>query len=89
MAGMARRATPATVSEQLRAALLAAGEAGVTRYRIAKETGVSQAALSRFVHAKQNLDLASVDKLAAYLGMALTTLPPGGGRPRLDPNSKT
>ena len=60
-----------TVSDQLRAAIAAAGEAGVTRYRISKETGVEQSALSRFVHKKVGLDLSSVDKLAAYLGLEL------------------
>ncbi len=60
-----------TVSEQLRAAILAAAETGVTRYRISKETGVEQSALSRFVHGKVGLDLSSVDKLAAYLGLEL------------------
>ena len=59
---------PSTVSDQLRRAILSAP---VTRYRISKETGVSEAALSRFVHRKQYLDLSSVDKLAAYLGLEL------------------
>ena len=60
-----------TVSEQLRAAIAAAGAAGVTRYRIAMETGVEQSALSRFARGKAGLDLSSVDKLAAYLGLEL------------------
>lgn len=66
-----------TVSEHLRAAIEAAP---VTRYRIAKETGVTQAALSRFVVSGRSLDLASVDKLAAYLGLELvqTKRQPGG-----------
>ena len=59
------------VTDQLRAAIAAAAEAGVTRYRISKETGVEQSALSRFVHGKVGLDLSSVDKLAAYLGLEL------------------
>ena len=63
----------ATITERLRGAI---ESAGVTRYRIAKETGVSEAALSRFVHGKQGLDLSSADKLAAYLGLELVKLEP-------------
>jgi predicted transcriptional regulator len=69
------KATRRKVSEQLRAAIAEAADAGLTRYRIAKETGVSQAALSRFVNGKQGLDLASVDRLAEFLGLALTKVP--------------
>lgn len=59
---------PSTVSGQLRAAIEAAP---VSRYRIAKETGLEQSALSRFVRVKKGLDLSSVDKLAEYLGLEL------------------
>lgn len=69
MVEMAKR--PRSISDQLRAAIADAGRAGVTRYRISKETGVDQAALSRFVHGNQGLDLSSVDRLAAYLGLRL------------------
>lgn len=57
-----------TVSEALRDAIEAAG---MSRYRICKETGVEESALSRFVHGTRSLDLASVDKIAAYLGLEL------------------
>jgi transcriptional regulator with XRE-family HTH domain len=57
-----------TISEQLKAAILAASE---SRYRIAQETGVTEAALSRFVNGKRLLDLSSVDKLASYLRLEL------------------
>lgn len=66
MAAMAKH--PSTVSGQLRAAMKAAA---VSRYRIAKETGLEQSALSRFVRGKAGLDLSSVDKLAEYLGLEL------------------
>jgi transcriptional regulator with XRE-family HTH domain len=62
---------PLTVSEQLRAAILAAP---VSRYRIAQETGVTEAALSRFVRGQRLLDLSSVDKLAQYLGLELVAV---------------
>ena len=70
-AGEMGKSLGSTVSEQLRAAILAAAEAGVTRYRIAKETGLEQSGLSRFVRGKVGLDLSSVDKLATYLGLEL------------------
>lgn len=66
---MAKR--PATISDQLRSAIADAALKGVTRYRISADTGLNQAALSRFVHGKQELDLSSVNKLAAYLGLEL------------------
>jgi transcriptional regulator with XRE-family HTH domain len=57
-----------SVSDRLRAAILAAP---VTRYRIARETGVSESILSRFISGERGLDLTSVDRLAAYLGLDL------------------
>lgn len=68
---MAAKRQATTVSAQLRTAIAAAAGRGVTRYRISKETGVEQAALSRFVRGRQGLDLSSVDRLAAYLGLRL------------------
>lgn len=63
---MAKRFT--SISGQLRDAILTAG---VTRYRIAKDTGVNQAVLSKFVRYLTSLDLATVDKLCDYLGLEL------------------
>ena len=59
---------PKTVTDQLRAAILAAP---LTRYRIAQETGISEAALSRFVNRSRGLDGSSIDILADYLGLEL------------------
>jgi transcriptional regulator with XRE-family HTH domain len=56
------------LSEQVRKAIDAAG---VTRYRIAKETGISESALSRFMSGERELSLPSVDRLADYLGLSL------------------
>jgi transcriptional regulator with XRE-family HTH domain len=64
MAGMSKGGA---VSARLRTAIKAAT---VSRYRIAKETGVNESALSRFV-AGRSLDLTSADKLAAFLGLEL------------------
>jgi transcriptional regulator with XRE-family HTH domain len=59
---------PKMITDQLRAAILAAP---LTRYRIAQETGVSEAALSRFVNRTRGLDGSSIDILADYLGLEL------------------
>jgi transcriptional regulator with XRE-family HTH domain len=56
------------LSEQVRKAIDAAG---VTRYRIAKETGLSESALSRFMSGERELSLPAVDRLAEYLGLSL------------------
>lgn len=48
------------ISEQLKG-LIAEGE--LSRYRIAKETGISQATLSGFVNGKRSLSLANIDKI--------------------------
>jgi predicted transcriptional regulator len=62
--------TPQTlITEQLRQAIL---NARVSRYRIAKETGVTEAALSRFVKGTGGLSLASVDKLGLFLDVCIT-----------------
>jgi transcriptional regulator with XRE-family HTH domain len=57
-----------TVSEALKRAIEASG---VSRYRISKETGVEESALSRFVNGRRSLDLMTVDLLAAYFGLEL------------------
>ncbi|HEX8915002.1 MAG TPA: helix-turn-helix transcriptional regulator [Humisphaera sp.] len=61
-----------TISDQLRAAIAAAAaEDGVTRADIARATGVTEGALSRFVHGQRELDLSSVNKLAGFLRLRL------------------
>jgi transcriptional regulator with XRE-family HTH domain len=57
-------------SEQLRRAIEAAP---VTRYRIAVDTGVSDAVLSRFVNSKVGLSLETVDLLCEYLDLKLVS----------------
>jgi plasmid maintenance system antidote protein VapI len=63
---MATRAK--TLSEQLRAAILSAP---VSRYRMAKEAGVSEAVLSRFVNGETGLRMAIADRLAVYFKLEL------------------
>ncbi len=45
--------------------------AGMTRYAIAKGSGVEQSALSRFVRRERTLSLDAVDALAVFLGWEL------------------
>lgn len=59
---------PATLSDQLKDAILNCGQ---TRYRIAQETGVTEATLSKFVHGHHGLSLETVDVLGKYLGLRL------------------
>jgi transcriptional regulator with XRE-family HTH domain len=62
-------------SDQLRRAI---NNCGMTRYQIAKRTGISQATLSRFMSGQRGLTLGAVDKLAALLTWKLE----GKGRKR-------
>lgn len=43
----------------------------LTRYQISKQTGVSQAALSRFVNGERSISLDTLEKLRDVLGLDL------------------
>jgi transcriptional regulator with XRE-family HTH domain len=43
----------------------------VTRYRIARETGIEQSALSRFVSRKRGLSREAIDALAEFFDVEL------------------
>lgn len=64
---------PATVSDQLKDAILNCGQ---TRYRIAQETGITEATLSKFIHGHHGLSLETVDTLGQYLGLQLVASKP-------------
>ena len=66
------RKSALTLTDALRAAI---EQSGITRYQIAKDTGLNQAVLCRFVHNEKSLNLDSADKLAAYLGLRMTPDP--------------
>lgn len=68
---------PLLISEQLRRAV---SESHLSRYRIAKETGLSQSLLSRFVSGDRGLSLDAIDKLGTLLGfrLVLHRAPKGG-----------
>lgn len=59
---------PMNVTETLRRAIK---QSGMSRYEIAKETGIAQSMLSRFVTARRGLSLGAVDRLAAFLKLEL------------------
>ncbi len=46
-----------------------------TRYRIAKESGVSAPQLCRLVHGQGDLAVSTVEKLAKYLNLRITIKP--------------
>jgi hypothetical protein len=59
---------PTPFSDQLRAAVL---NADVTRYRISKDTGISESILSRFVRGDAGLSMEYVDRLCERLDLRL------------------
>jgi hypothetical protein len=59
-----------SVTATLRTALERCGQ---TRYAVSKETGIPESTLSRFVASGKPLRGENIDKLAAYLGLTLTT----------------
>ena len=54
------------LSDQIRAAV---DESGITRYRLSKDTGIDQGALSRFHHGTAGLSLSALDRLGEYLNL--------------------
>ena len=48
---------------------------GTTRYQISKDTGISQAALSRFVNGSRGLSVEMVERLAHYLKLEIVVRP--------------
>ena len=57
------------ITDALRQAII---DSGLPLLRIAEETGVERASISRFVRGKNSLRLDLADKLAAYFGLTLT-----------------
>jgi len=63
---MARKIT--TLTNSLKAAIKASD---MTVYQISKESGVTQAMISRFLSDERDIRLATADKLSAVLGLEL------------------
>lgn len=56
------------MSDQVRAAI---DGCGVTRYQIAKDTGISESSLSRFVASGRGLSVQALDKVFEYLDLEI------------------
>lgn len=59
---------PMKISDVLRKAI---ETSGMSRYELAKRSGVSQAALSKFIHGR-SMNTEVLDKIAGPLGLRLT-----------------
>jgi len=62
---MSRTTKPMKISDQLRSLVR---DSGVTCYQIARVTGVSNAALSRFLSGERRLSSKAIDILGEYFG---------------------
>jgi transcriptional regulator with XRE-family HTH domain len=60
------------VTQQL---IKAMAESGVTRYRIAADSGVSAGQLSRLVHGMQELSATNLEKVAHAIGYSVALVP--------------
>jgi transcriptional regulator with XRE-family HTH domain len=68
------------LSDQLRDAI---EKADVSRYELAKATGVSQSTLSKFVlKQRPGLSFDSMDRIGQYLGLVIVTQPKKRGATR-------
>ena len=56
------------LTDQLRQVI---DDSGVTRYRIAKETGISESTLSKFCLGQRGLSMDALDRLGKYLGLEI------------------
>ena len=66
--GMSKSKKQPTMTDVLKTAI---EESGVSRYRIAQDTGILETSLSRFMRGETSLRLDKADVLAAYLGLEL------------------
>lgn len=71
-----------TFLDELRQAVVRAGKAGVSRYRICKEIGLTEGAMSRFMAGTRGLKLETAERLAEFLGyrLVVTLMPKQAGR---------
>ena len=71
------------MSEILKQLVKAIGASGRSRYQLARESGISQAQLSRLVNGLQGLSMDNAERLAKALGLELKlTKPTKRGRRR-------
>jgi len=65
---MSKNKSKPTMTDVLKTAI---EESGLTRYRIATDTGIGETSLMRFVRGETSLRLDKADVLADYLGLEL------------------
>ena len=56
------------MTDQVRQAI---DDSGLTRYRIAQDTGIDESTLSKFYHGTRGLSLNNLDLLCEYLGLRI------------------
>ncbi len=56
------------VTDQIRQAI---DDSGFTRYRIAKETGIAQTALSLFYHGERGLSMQALNAIGEFLNLKI------------------
>ena len=69
------RITAATSDSLTYALKQAIRDSGQTEYQIAKQAGVSQIVISRFISGQRDIRMATADKLAGVLGLKLQANP--------------
>jgi len=62
---------PKTFTDEIRRAILDAKKRGLSRYRLAREIGVSEGNLAGFVRGVTGISSAALDRLAPLLGLRL------------------
>ncbi len=70
---MARKPKQQKVTDQLRRLI---DSCGISRYELAKRTGVSESALSRFMAGERGLSAKALDKVGECLGWEVVTRGP-------------
>jgi len=66
---MAKAKPPAPLTDALKRAIT---ESGMSMKALAKAAGVQRMSISRFMDGQRSLRLVAADRLAEYLGLALT-----------------
>ena len=56
------------MTDQIRQAI---DDSGLTRYRIAQDTGIDESTLAKFYHGTRGLSLDNLDRLCEYLGLRI------------------
>lgn len=64
---MAKRASM-KISDQVRHAI---DDSGMSRYRIAQDTGIDESTLAKFYNRRRGLSLDNLDRLSEYLGLRI------------------